>query len=274
MAPDAAAERLHLPGRGEELELGRRNLRHAGLREQVLVVVDDRAADDARQAVELALVHALRDRVRDELGLRRPVRRGVEPFPRVQHLEHALRSEARQVGARLVADVERVRPGVVRGVGRALDVPRDDRVDDLRTGLLLEGLQQLRDHVLLVVAERSLRELERDAVERFRAARHADARGSDGGARECPGSRHGERDACRLLEELAPALACLVRRRLGRQRIVAAFTQIVHSNLLLHPGLARCPGRSEHPLAGGGQRAILCTEMQRSQVESVPFHAV
>ena len=246
VAPRAVAELRDLRRGGHELGLRPRNVGDAGLPEQVLVVVDDRAADDARKAVELALVHALRDRVRDELRLGRGVVRVVEPLLRVQRLEHALGAEAGQVGARLVADVERIRSRVVRGVRRALDVPRDDRVLDLRAGLVLPRLDQLGDDVLLVGPERRLRELERDAVEGG-AARDADPRDS----RCIPGQgacdRQPDCDSCGPLQEIAPVVPLGLRLGGGRQRFLAAFTQIVHSNLLLSIGLARCSGRSAYP---------------------------
>ena len=206
VAPDAVAELLHLQGRGGQLGLGAGDVGDAGLPEQVLVVVDDRPADDARQAVELPLVGALRDRVGDELRRRRLVRGRVEPLARVEHLEHALRSEARQVGARLVADVEGVRPGVVRRVRCPLDRPGDFRVHDLDARLVLERLQELRNHVTLVLGERGLRELERDAVVRLRAAREFDTRSRGGRSGQRAGGRQRERGARCLLQKVAPAV--------------------------------------------------------------------
>ena len=183
---------------------------------------------------------------------------------------HALRSETGQVGARLVADVERVRPGVVRGIRRALDVPGDDRVHDLDAGLVLERLQKPGDDVLLVGPERGLRELERDAVERFRGS-HADPRRRDGVSGERTGGRQPDRDACGPLEELAPAVRCRLGLRVGRQRIRGC----VHPNRPQQPpspsGLARCSGRSAYPsltACGEASGAILGTYMQRIQVES------
>ena len=127
---------------------------------------------------------------------------------------------------------------------------------DLGAGLVLERLQQLRDHVLLVVAERGLRELERDAVERLRAAREADPRSRGGISGQRADGRQPDRDACGLLEELAPAVRGRLGLRVGGQRIL----RCVHPNRPQQPpspyGLARCPGRSAYPsltACGGGK---------------------
>ena len=103
------------------------------------------------------------------------------------------------------------------------------------------------------------------------AAREADPRGSSGISGQCACDRQPDRDARGPLEELAPAVRRGLRLGVGRQRFLAAFTQIVHSNLLLHrigpmPGPERIS--EPHLLAGEASGAILRTCMQRFQLRS------
>ena len=118
------------------------------------------------------------------------------------------------------------------------------------------------------VPMRGLRELERDAA-RTASCLHADPRDCAGGSGQRAGGRQPDRDACGPLEELAPAVPGRLRLRVGRQRILAAFTQIVHSNLLLHPDWpdARAGAHIRASLlAGEASGAILGTYMQRIQL--------
>src|SRR5262245_9188058 len=115
---------------------------------------------------------------------------------------------------------------------------------------------------------RGLRELERDALVRLRATLQADTRRTCGRPGDSAGGRGRERGARRLLQEAPPAVLS----RVARLRSLAAITQLIHGNLLLHEELARCPGPDEAPEPHCSRpetrAAILGTYMQRLQPPS------
>src|SRR5262249_11834538 len=108
-----------------------------------------------------------------------------------------------------------------------------------------------------------------DALER--ASRDADPRDRARIAGQSARGGEPDRDARRPLEKVPPAVPLRLRLWGGRQRILAAFTQIVHSNLLHtsdwpDAGPERISEPHLHSEEASG--AILGTCMQRFQVSS------
>ena len=123
------------------------------------------------QAVQLAVVGArVDDAIREVRTVRGEVLAGDA---RRQVLKRTLLTEEGEVRARLVGDVVGLIAREVRGVERLELVPRNLGELDLDAGLLRELREPLVPVVLLVLAVRSLAELEGHALERLVTGRRS-----------------------------------------------------------------------------------------------------